>query len=134
VLGIDFADGMLEIARSGAAREGLAGVCSFERADFLAGEYSEPFDYVVVMGFMDYIQDARAMIAKALSVTGSKAFFSFPLDGGLLAWQRRMRYKARCDLFLYTEPGVRRLFEGLPAKRVETKQLDRDLFVTAHMQ
>jgi SAM-dependent methyltransferase len=131
VLGIDFADGMLEIAREGARRAHLESV-TFQRADFLASTYPEPFDYVVVMGFMDYVRDARAMIEKALGATTAKAFFSFPLDGGVLAMQRRIRYRARCDLYLYSEAQVRRLFDGLSGVHIETKNLGRDLFVTAH--
>jgi ubiquinone/menaquinone biosynthesis C-methylase UbiE len=131
VLGLDFADGMLELARSAAAREHLDSV-TFERADFLKTSYPEPFDYVIVMGFMDYVRDARAMVERALDVTRSKAFFSFPLDGGILATQRRIRYKTRCDLFLYTEPQVRALFDGLDGVRIDAKNLGRDLFVTAH--
>jgi len=130
VLGLDFADGMLDIAREGARREHLNDV-AFERGDFLATSYPEPFDYVILMGFMDYIRDARALVEKALGVTRSRAFFSFPLDGGLLAMQRRVRYRSRCDLFLYREDHVRRLFDGIAGVRVETKDLGRDLFVTA---
>jgi 2-polyprenyl-3-methyl-5-hydroxy-6-metoxy-1,4-benzoquinol methylase len=130
VLGIDFADGMLELARAGAARDHLDSV-TFERADFLKTTYPEPFDYVIVMGFMDYVRDARAMVERAMGVTKSKAFFSFPLAGGLLAAQRQLRYKARCDLFLYTESQVRGLFTGLDGVRIETRNLGRDLFVTA---
>ncbi len=130
VLGIDFADGMLDIAREGARREGLDKV-TFDRADFLSATYPEPFDYVIVMGFMDYIRDARAMVRKAMSVTKAKAFFSFPLDGGLLAMQRRIRYRRRCDLFLYHEADVRALFDGLDGVQIHTQNLGRDLFVTA---
>jgi 2-polyprenyl-3-methyl-5-hydroxy-6-metoxy-1,4-benzoquinol methylase len=131
VLGIDFADGMLDLARGSAAHDQLKSV-TFERADFLKAAYPEPFDYVIVMGFMDYVRDARAMVERALAVTRSRAFFSFPLDGGLLAAQRRIRYKKRCDLFLYTEAQVRGLFDGLTGVRIETRNLRRDLFVTAH--
>ncbi len=131
VLGIDFADGMLDIAREGARRENL-GAVTFERADFLATTFPEPFDYVIVMGFMDYIRDARAMIERTMGVTRGRAFFSFPVDDGLLAVQRRARYRTRCDLFLYNEPQVRRLFAGIPGVRIDIRDLGRDLFVTAH--
>lgn len=130
VLGLDFADGMLELARKRASEGGVSNACTFERADFLTADLSEKFDYVIVMGFMDYIKEPRSMIEKALSVTTSKAFFSFPLDGGLLAKQRSIRYRYKCDLFLYSADRVRSLFDGLGV-RIETKNLKRDLFVTA---
>lgn len=133
VLGLDFADGMLSIAREQAQRAGVSGVCTFERGDFLERQFSEKFDYVILMGFMDYMKDPGAVVRKALSVTGSKAFFSFPLDGGFLAWQRSVRYKMKCDLYLYNESRVRSLFDGLSGVRIETKNLKRDLFVTAYV-
>jgi len=59
----------------------------------------EKFDYAIVMGFMDYIADPSALIGKVLRVCRGKAFFSFPADGGPLAWQRRLRYRNRCPLY-----------------------------------
>ena len=115
VFGIDFAPGMLDIARETAARAGVSAATTFEQADFVKREVEGRFDYVIAMGFMDYMERPREVVEKALSVCDVRAFFSFPLDGGVLAWQRRVRYRSRCDLYLYNEPQV------------------RDLFVTAHV-
>jgi hypothetical protein len=101
--------------------------------DFLRDEFNESFDYVIAMGFMDYVAQPETSIRKMLGLTRVRAFFSFPLDGGLLAWQRKLRYRARCDLYLYTEDQVRKLFAGTTATRVEVTRIDRDLFVTAHL-
>ena len=132
VLGIDFAEGMLEIARSGAARAGLEKTCEFRQADFFKDEFQEKFDYVIAMGFMDYVERPADTLRKALALTRVRAFFSFPLAGGFLAWQRQLRYRSRCDLYLYTELQVRQLFEDSGAKRIDVQKIDRDLFVTAH--
>ena len=130
VLGVDFAPGMIEIARKRAEREGVSDRCSFEVGDFLAVTSNETFDYAVVMGFMDYIEDPRALIEKVLRVCHGKAFFSFPADGGPLAWQRKLRYRSRCPLYLYTEEQIRTLIAGLPLKSSALEQIDRDYFVT----
>lgn len=37
------------------------------------------------------------------------ADFSFPVKKGFLAWQRRLRYRSRCDLYMYDERGVEAL-------------------------
>ena len=42
---------------------------------------------------------------KILSLTANTAFFSFPLNGGLLAWQRKLRYRRRCALYMYLKIG-----------------------------
>ena len=130
MVGLDFADGMLGIATRHAAEAGVADRCRFEVGDFLAYEAPEPFDYLIVMGFMDYMQDPRKVIRKVLSLTSSKAFFSFPAAGGFRAWQRKLRYKSRCDLFLYTEPQLRELFASFPEVKATIEPIARDFFVT----
>ena len=131
VLGIDFAGGMLEIARQHAEKAGVGGRCEFRTADFLEFSSAEPFDYTIAMGFMDYMPKPREVVAKVLSLTRDKAFFSFPAAGGLLAWQRQFRYRDRCELFLYTRKQLEQLFTGFQGIRFEIEQIDRDFFVSA---
>jgi len=134
VLGLDFAPGMLELARARAEQAGVAARCRFEAADFLTYPLDgRTFDYTVVMGFMDYVRDPGPVIAKVLNATREKAFFSFPAAGGLLAWQRRRRYRQRCDLFLYTEKDLSRLF-AMTGARGAIKRLARDYCVTIFLR
>jgi 2-polyprenyl-3-methyl-5-hydroxy-6-metoxy-1,4-benzoquinol methylase len=98
VVGIDFADGMLQLAEARAAQAGVQRRCSFIRGDFLEATFEQPFDYTIAMGLMDYVAEPRTFLARVLSVTKSRAFFSFPVAGGLLAWQRKIRYQRRCPL------------------------------------
>lgn len=132
VLGLDFAPEMLELAKARAQEAGVAGRCRFELANFLDYPLTETFDYAVVMGFMDYMRDPAPVISKALQATTAKAFFSFPAAGGFLAWQRRLRYRRRCELFLYSEPDLKKLFAATGA-RWEIKRLARDYFVTVYL-
>jgi len=130
VLGVDFASGMIDIAKKRAERAGVAERCTFTLGDFLEVTGDEKFDYAVVMGFMDYIEDPKALMQKVLRVCRGKAFFSFPADGGLLAWQRRMRYKSRCALYLYTEPQIRAIVDALGVTASSIEMISRDFFVT----
>ena len=127
VTGLDFAKGMIDIAQARAASAGVEGRCRFVYGDFMTAPLEGPYDYTILMGFMDYMKDARVVMDRALSLTRGKAFFSFPADGGVLAWQRKIRYRRRCDLFMYDEPGLRRLFGG---RRARIERLARDFFVT----
>jgi hypothetical protein len=79
---------------------------------------------------MDYIQDPKALMQKVLRVCRGRAFFSFPADGGVLGWQRRMRYKSRCELYLYTEPQIRSIVSSLGVKGWNVEAISRDYFVT----
>jgi SAM-dependent methyltransferase len=132
VLGIDFAEGMLQVARERAAKEGVT-TCRFEKRDFLNFNCERKFDYTIVMGFMDYANQPAEVVKKTLSLTAVRAFFSFPLDNGILAWQRKLRYKSRCELFMYTEDQARQLFTNHDKAQISVESLGRDLFVTVDM-
>lgn len=129
VLGVDFAEGMIELARKQAVEAGVANKCTFQVLDFFAYKPEKPFDYVVVMGVMDYIPEPRPFVEHVLSMTQGKAFFSFPASGGLLGWQRQLRYKSRCPLYLYSEEQVTKLFQGIPNMKAKVEPIARDFFV-----
>jgi len=133
VYGVDFAQGMIEIARRNADAAGIGARCTFDYGDFFAQEIPEKYDYAIVMGFMDYIEDPARLITKVLSVTARKAFFSFPADGGILAWQRKQRYKSRCELYMYERPQLEKLFAGITTKPVTIESIGRDFFVTVNV-
>src|SRR5215467_16012387 len=118
VFGIDFADEMIAIARQQARSAGVDARCQFAHGDFLADSIEGRYDYTIAMGFMDYIADAKKIVDKVLALSQCKAFFSFPADGGILAWQRKLRYKKRCALYLYTLPRLEQLFATVPSSRV----------------
>lgn len=130
VVGIDFAEGMLQLASEHARKVGVGDQCKFEVADFYKYPSDTVFDYVIVMGFMDYMPDPENVVAKVLSLTRSKAFFSFPVGGGVLGWQRKLRYQKRCDLFLYSETQLREIFAKFPQAQATIEPISRDFFVT----
>lgn len=126
VVGIDFAPAMIHLARQRAIDPGT----EFIAGDFLIHQFAEQFDYVVLMGFMDYVVDPDAVIARAVSLATSKALFSFPAAGGILAWQRRRRYRNKCYLQLYSRNDLEKLFAGIPGCDVTIDRLSRDYYVT----
>lgn len=130
VIGIDFAEGMLALATEHAQKVGVGPRCDFMVADFYTYVPEELFDYVVVMGFMDYMPNPENVVEKVLSLTRSKAFLSFPVTGGILGWQRKLRYQKRCDLFLYSQEQLRRMFSKFPEVTATIEPIKRDFFVT----
>ena len=130
VLGVDFAESMNELASRHAEQAGVADRCRFDFGDFLEYEIPEQFDYAVVMGFMDYIADPSTVIRKVLSATRAKAMFSFPAAGGFLAWQRKLRYRKRCELYMYTAGQLEELFSQAGDRSVRIEPIARDFFVT----
>jgi ubiquinone/menaquinone biosynthesis C-methylase UbiE len=129
ILGLDFAAGMLRIAEEAAKAAGVAERCTFALGDFLTYPIAEKFDFAVVMGFMDYVADPRPVIDRVLAIVKRRGFFSFPKAGGPLAWQRKLRYRNRCDLFLYREDDIRSLLSATGAA-FQIESIGRDFFVT----
>ena len=130
VVGIDFAEGMLDVARRHATEAGVAPPCEFVLGDFLTHPFGETFDYVILTGFMDYMADPKTVIERAASLARRRVMFSFPAAEGFLAWQRRVRYRNRCDLFLYSRARLDELFAGFDPARVRIEPIARDYFVT----
>ena len=134
VVGIDLAPGMIDLARMRAADNGVSDRCEFHSVDFLAYQPSETFDFVVAMGVMDYVADAAPFAARVLQSTGKAAFLSFPKSGGILAWQRRLRYRRKCPLFMHSRAELERLMDAVAPARFEIEPVARDWFVTIHGQ
>jgi 2-polyprenyl-3-methyl-5-hydroxy-6-metoxy-1,4-benzoquinol methylase len=132
VVGLDFAERMIQLGRRHAEVAGVREKCEFIQADFLDHSFHERFDYCILMGFMDYISQPEKVIQKTYALTKERAFFSFPIGGTFLAWQRQLRYRNRCPLFLYRSEDVRTLFAESSFPRFDIEPIHRDFFVTAY--
>ena len=130
VFGIDFAEEMIGLASQNAWSAGVQDRCHFARRDFLVDSIDDKYDYTIAMGFMDYMADPQMTLEKVLAVTKLKAFLSFPAKGGILAWQRKLRYKSRCPLYMYSLPQLHQLFSTLNLQNVGCERIARDYFVT----
>jgi 2-polyprenyl-3-methyl-5-hydroxy-6-metoxy-1,4-benzoquinol methylase len=129
VVMLDSAAEMLKIARERAARENVADRCEFIHGSFEDYRPAGAFDFSMLMGFMDYVADARACVRHAIELTKGSAFFSFPADGGLLAAQRRYRYRNRTPLYLYRHEPLRSLLDIEAPGRYTIERIARDFFV-----
>jgi len=134
VTGFDFAKSMLEIAEDNARKCNVEEKCKWVLGDFLEMQNDKVYNYSIVMGVMEYIKDPEKLIRKVDSITTDKAFFSFPCATGLLAWQRKMRYRQRCELYMYTKNQIMDLFFSISEKRIDIERISRDYFVTLHVK
>lgn len=104
VVGVDFSERMIEMAREFCRTHGVAERCEFVRADFLEQEFAEKFDFVVALGVFDYVTDARAMLKKMAGLATGKVIGSFPAVSPVRAPLRKLRYAARhCPVYFYTK-------------------------------
>ncbi len=139
VLGLDFAEQMITLAGERAAEAGVGEKCRFACGDIMTFPIEKPFDYSVAMGLTDYISDLGQLLRRIAEVTSRKAVISFPESGGILAWQRKLRYQKRCELFLYSRSQIESALEDMSTS-VGTKlawsieRIGRDFFVTLRFE
>lgn len=133
VLGIDFSQKMIELAEERAERLNVQDRCEFVIEDFLNYEFSNSFDYSIATGFMEYVSEPIQTVSKIVKLTNHKAIFSFPDSRGILAWQRRFRYRWKCPLFMYNRRDIVGLFENFSFKNIAIEKINRDYFVTVTM-
>ena len=131
VVGIDIAPSMVEIANDCARRAGVGDQCEFRVVALEDLDNGAAFDYVIAMGIMDYVERAGPFVGKALSLTATRAFFSFPRRAGILAWQRRLRYRRRCPLFMYSRDDLDALFCPISGAGYAVESIARDWLVIA---
>ncbi|MBN1807779.1 MAG: class I SAM-dependent methyltransferase [Planctomycetes bacterium] len=130
VVGIDIAEEMLVLARKHAEAAGIAGRCDFIRCGLDSFNPPSAFDYVVVMGVMDYVRDAAPFCRKALSLARRAAFFSFPAADGLFPLLRKFLYRRRTYLHQYRRAHLARVFAELAPGACAVRCLAQDYFVS----
>jgi len=130
--GIDFAENMIEEAKTQAQQAGVAGKCEFSRDDFAGTDFPETYDHVFAMGVLDYIEEPVSFVKKMVTVSTRSVMISFPSTGGLVQWFRRQVFKRikKCPLYLYTETDVRNIAEQAGAKKYTIDRLAKDYFLT----
>ncbi len=117
LLGIDFAETMVNYASKNAEREGLSDRCRFVTGDFFTYDFgTETYDVSVAAGVTDYVKDMKTFLQKMDAVTNKAMVLSWPLNG-LRMTLRRYRYT--CPVYHYNEADIRRLHEGLHIKSLE---------------
>ena len=132
ITGIDFAPKMIQLARKRADAAGCSEKCEFVLADFMDYPEDRSFDYCVAMGFMDYVADPVTILRKILALTCRRAVISFPSSAGILARQRRWRYRRKCPLYMYSASDLDRLLTGCGAGGFTVDRLGRDFFVALY--
>ena len=135
VVGVDFAERMIDIANSLAEQVGVADRCEFRAGGF--PEIIRPderFDYSTANGFFDYVEKPVPIISRMREITRERMVMSFPKA---IEWRvpvRRVRFWMKgTPLFLYTEKQVKQILAEAGVAKYDWINLDRDYLVVAHL-
>jgi ubiquinone/menaquinone biosynthesis C-methylase UbiE len=128
ILGLDFSETMLALAREKAAAEGVGSVCRFEIGDLLTHPLPEKgFDYAIAIGFFDYMKDPGAALAALVRATRQRVFVSLPKRWHVLTPQRWVRYTFfRCFVRFYSRADVERLAASVKPRRTTILDIGRE--------
>jgi len=128
VLGLDFSEPMLELARRKATAEGVGGACSFVNEDLLGHPIEEKsFDYAIAIGFFDYQSDPAAALGALARAARRRVFVSLPKRWHVLTPQRKVRYSLfRCFVRFYSRPEVERLAASVSPRRTTILDIGRE--------
>ena len=132
VTALDIAPSMLEITKQRVKMMNKEEEVEFILEDYLDYRPNQKFDAACVMGFFDYVDDPVKVLKKLLEDVDKEIYISIPDNKGILAFQRKIRYRLRnCPLFLYSKEY---LVESLKAagcfENSEIAEMDRGYFVT----
>ena len=130
VVGIDFAERMLDLARGLAERQGVGQVCKFIKADFFTYNFQDKFDICVAIGVLEYLSDPQAFLQRLKTVAGSMIIISVPVKWTLRSLLRKIRLTIKgCPVYFYTKTKIKRLLQECQFKAYNVVRLDRDYLV-----
>lgn len=131
VVGLDIAEGMLQLAREKNKVAKLNGQIQFVHSGYLEHPFEEQFDAAVLVGFFDYIKNPIDIFEKLQKEVSGTLLMSFPVSGGLLGWQRKIRYHMRnCPLYYYNQQDLEQLMAKMGwSDKATITRIHRDFFV-----
>lgn len=136
VVGVDFAQAMIELADKLANEAGVGDKCEFVVGGFpdSIGIDEGPFDACTGNGFFDYVEDPVPIITRMRELTKGKLIMSFPKAVEWRVPVRRVRFWLKgTPLFLYTEAQTREILAHSGVTDFEFIHLDRDYLVVANV-
>ena len=91
VTGIDLSQNMLDIAKKNSNEFNN----NYILGSYLDVHIKDKHDVAILMGFFDYISNPLEILLKLKTDTNKYVLASFPKSGGILAFQRKIRYCSR---------------------------------------
>lgn len=134
VLGVDFAPGMVDIAKRLARDFGVEEQCEFRVGTFpeIVNDSDLPFDAATANGFFDYVADPVSIIAKMREMTRGTMIMSFPKAFEFRIPLRRVRFWIKgTPLFLYRRRQLERILADAGVTNYDIVDLVRDYLVVA---
>lgn len=125
VVGVDFSDEMLAMARTRAKEAGVEDRTTFISGDFTtwARETDQHFDAAFAMGVLDYIDDAPGFI-RMMADVADEVIASFPTPTPVRMPLRKLRYSMRnCPVYFYWRGEIEDMYRAAGLTRLDVRRL-----------
>jgi 2-polyprenyl-3-methyl-5-hydroxy-6-metoxy-1,4-benzoquinol methylase len=110
VVGVDYAPGMLSLAREYAQASGVGAQCEFIQGDFTAQVIDQQFDVVIAIGVFDYQHKPVEFMRKMVQHGRGRIIATFPGRSLIRMPLRKLRYWfGNCPVLFYREDEVREI-------------------------
>jgi 2-polyprenyl-3-methyl-5-hydroxy-6-metoxy-1,4-benzoquinol methylase len=134
IIGIDYAQEMIKLAKGYAEKTKDNANCKFVCGDFVDYDFGEQFDYAVAMGFFDYLKDPSPYLAKMKNLTRSGIIASFPKKRTFRGVIRKIRlFLAGCPVYFYSRKEIEGLLRENQISEYKILELSRDLIMIARI-
>lgn len=134
VVGLDMAQGMLDLAKQRAEAAGCIERCQFVLGMFPQDVPQEKFNYAIVMGVMDYIADPLNFLTVLAQQVTDRAVLSFPSKHWFRTPLRKFRYwLKRCPVYFYEPKQIEDLSKAAGFSNTKIEKIPgagMDYFVT----
>lgn len=131
VVGLDFAQAMIDLANVYAKEGGVGDRCTFLCEDVMAWEAPASFDLSLVIGVLDYVSAPEPLLRRITSLTSGCVVVSFPRLLHPLVPIRWVRLRlAGCPVFFYTRRQIETLADSI-SSTYEITKLGRDYMLVA---
>jgi SAM-dependent methyltransferase len=130
VTGIDISRDMINIAKE--KNYTLKNKTNFIVGDYLKKDFAKKFDYAILNGFFDYVEEPE-IVFKKLKKDCKIFVCSFPKLYNWLTPQRKIRYVLRnCPLYFYTKRKIEKKLKLAGIKKYKFLDNDREYFVIGY--
>ena len=122
VTGIDYARGMIELAKKYQQQLKVVDTVEFICSDFMSDfPDDKKYDISIAIGVFDYIKDPMPFLRKVKKMTTTKIIAYYPSKFAFQSPLRKVWLSTRnCPVFFYTEGELKKIYSGLGIEKIKT--------------